>query len=481
MTFKKNTNTGQDKIRLLTGVVILITILFLLISKTKREKSRSLNLILITVDTLRADHMSAYGYPEKTTPNIDLWAKDAVIFENVYTSVPYTYPSIATLMTGQYPLTNKIVTNAFSPKISNNPNLLSQLLKKQGFITAGFVSNRFISSELSGFNQGFDYFKEFDAYGYWKNNRKQYVDFIKQSVGWMSENKDKKFFLWVHLMDPHYIYYPSKKYRCAVSREHCDFSNMSIEEIDSQGLEYLGCNQKIPSKDTLGNFQSLYDGDILEADKLFGEIIDQLKEIRLADRSIVILYGDHGEGFDHNYYFDHGDVLYESSIRIPLIIRYPLKSEKQIRSKILLENADIFPTIMDLLQLKIRNLKIDGKSFVSEFGSWPFNMQNPAKANKYLYAISGGGAKYSVFDGRYKYILSHDKTDCLNKNQREELYDLTADLDEKNNLIKQNLNIGGSLKKTLMDHLAKYNLPKNKPKNAEVDQELLDKLKSLGY
>ena len=454
-------------------------------------KHRQMNLIIISVDTLRTDHMGVYGYIKNTTPNIDDWAKKAYVFTNVYTTDPFTYPSVATFMTGQYPLTTRIITNGTSLPLSDNTQTLANIMKKNGYQTAGFISNRFISSKLSNLNQGFDQFSEYDAFDDWKKKREDYNNFINSSLEWIDRNQSGKLFLWVHLMDPHYPYYPSSEFLCKYDRDYCsELQGKSIDEIRDKAKKIfrsekqeVGCTKEKVSYDQINPFLALYDGEIASADLLVKSILNKLQQTGLDKKSLVVIYGDHGEGFDHNYYFHHGAVLYNSSVRIPLIIKYPNFTSQKIRIDQLIDNSDIFPTILELLGISNYSHNIDGRSFSDIFSTQPFSKIIPIKKREYIYSVNNELSKFSIYDGQYKFIYSLNQA-CLYKNQKEELYDLKNDPDELINIAEEKITIAEKMKTQLLNYLSKYNLPQYKLQNIKPEKnnnEILDQLKSLGY
>ena len=441
--------------------VLLIVIFFYLYYLNSRKQ---LNLLLISIDTLRPDHMGVYGYEKATTPYIDKWANEATIYQNAYTVAPVTLPSFIALMTGQSPLKTRIVNNrAYS--LSDNALTLAELLKEKGYLTTAYVSSEIFLPEMTNLDQGFN---EFNLIPYKSNKNvslKEYREFLSRSTTWMDVNKDKKFFLWLHLMDPHSPYLPEKSLRCKFNNSYCKtLENKDDTTLERDRLHLKGClSDKLPSS-TVGLYETLYDGEIFQADKLVGKILESLKSIGISDNTMVVLYGDHGEGFDHQYYFEHGDTLYDSSIKIPLLIRYP-KQYKKSNNVNPINNTDIF-----FLILKALNVEIPA-------GGWgEYN-----KKREYTYSFSQNLTKFSISDGNYKYIYSIDDT-CLLDKKQEELYSLIKDKNEVNNIIGKNKNIAGFLKNKLLDYLRPYNLPqKSAKKEKNYDKDAIEYLKSLGY
>lgn len=493
-----------QKFSLLKVLLLSFFVVFLIaIISYGTARKQSLNLIIISIDTLRADHMGVYGYSRNTTPNIDQWAKDATVFTNATTMVPMTRPSLVSLMTGRNPLKTRIITNQGLP-LSWNTKTLAVILKDYGYITGAFLPYGNYANDKTGIYQGFDEIKNHVyKYYYYKNAQerygqneaKNYEKFVGEALSWLQRHKNKKKFLWVHLLDPHAPYYPPENLRCKFNQKYCNaILGKTLDELDEQRAKYQECQTQEVPKNTLETMETLYDGGVAYSDRLVGKILNKLKETGLDKNTLVVLYADHGEGFDHNYYFNHREVLYDSAIKIPLIIKDPLiKSGK--KSNRLIENADILPALLDLLGLPQINPKVDGISFVDEFSN-NFITKFIARKRNYSYSINSTWTKFSIFDGKYKYVYSLPES-CLLENQIEELYNLQNDHRETKNLIKKKKEVAKKLKIELFQYLSPYNLPlgistqqssilhlenENKDNNLQNGKkEILEQLQSLGY
>src|SRR3989304_9370534 len=205
--------TRKRRLILFSTIMLLLVIILSLATFNLRAK-QSLNVLLISIDTLRPDHMGVYGYKKNTTPNIDKWSKDAIVFTNVTTVVPMTQPSFAALLTGRNPLNTRIITNLGLP-VSSNTKTLASILKEYDFTTAAFTPG-FLAVDTNGLNQGFDENKNYRfKYFYYDQNKQErykqtdtkgYEDFVNESMNWLELNKNNQFFFWVHLLDPHNPY-----------------------------------------------------------------------------------------------------------------------------------------------------------------------------------------------------------------------------------------------------------------------------------
>lgn len=468
--------------------MILITILLLLtpvfIYYYHLKTGGQLNLIIISIDTLRPDHMGIYGYNKDTTPNIDKWAKGAFVFTNARTATPVTYPSFASLMTGLSPFSTKIVANKRDVLISKDKDNLVKILKGNGYYSSAFITTEVLSLLFTNVNEEFNEyyylnnpFKDFNKVENYNEYYQEYEKMINKAVDWLGINRNKKFLFWVHLMNPHAPYLPPDDLKCKFNKNYCDtiFSKTNTE-LSSRELRFTNCQENLSEND-LETYKTLYDGEVASSDKLVKKFFDKLKETGLDKKSIVVLYGDHGEGFDHNFYFAHPHVLYDSTTRIPLIIKHPLISsgDKIIKP---IENTDVLPTILDLLNIPSKDLRIDGKSFSNVFYySFISDLVTPEK--DFIYAINDQKSKFSVYDGKYKYIYSQ-KNSCLYKNQQEELYDIKNDPNEEKNLASDKKDIVDQLKNNLFNYLNINHLLDQTDSNKKP-QENIDKLRGLGY
>lgn len=438
------------------------------------------NLVLISVDTLRSDHMGVYGYDKNTTPNIDAWAKDAYVFTNAYTVAPVTYPSFLALMTGKNQFDTKVVNNS-DQLINDGLITFPEVLKNNGYKNYAFITNKFLGSELTNLNRGFN---EFNQYDYSENpiiNKPDYMLFINQVNKKIEKIKKEKFFLWVHLMDPHSPYTPTGNFQCTYGKEYCQIINQKgLIELETERKKLEGCiTTPLPTSD-IKLFETLYDGGIATADSLIGEILDSIKKTGIEKKTIVVLLADHGEGFDHNYNFAHSHVLYNSNIKIPLIIKYPFSIINNLFSKTnssidkMILNTDISSTILSLLNISSTYFEKGNYNFSGIINWW-----HTYNERKIGFAASNDYLKYAIFDDKYKYIYSLPGA-CIN-NTNEELYDLKKDPLESVNIAEKEIRTSNDLKSKLLKYLHTYNFP---PKLEEIEQkptELINELRNLGY
>jgi len=451
---------------------------------TEDPTCKDCNLILISVDTLRPDHMGVYGYEKNTTPNIDRWAKNATVFTNAYTIFPLTFQSFYTLFTGRDDvLKNDNFSYSYSVNMVNNPRstTLPSIMAKQGYKTAAFVTNPVIDVlGFKVFKVGFQSFKYFDDTNLTKNMKRNNLDGVlysifskeyensvsmtKNVVSWLNHNNNEKFFLWVHFTNPHEPYNPPIRFSCELKDTICDPNIYANNLLKGPPR----CNQQLPVKltdDDLSLMQEYYDAEILGLDSEIGKIMTTIKEQGLSKKTVVIFYSDHGEGFDHNI-LTHGYSLYDSNVHIPLIIASPGINKTIYEG--LVDNTEILPTVLDLLKIEINANDFTGNSFQKGLTS------GITVSNKEVFfkTPQDWTNKFGVTNSKYKYIYSN-KNICLNEEGIEEYYDMQKDPRETNNLFYENneYKLKEDLKNYFSDNIKKIN----------EDEKNLENNRSLGY
>ena len=426
------------------------------------------NLILISVDTLRPDHMGVYGYDKNTTPNIDRWAKNAVVYMNAYTEVPMTFPSFVLLMTGKDVVetgiySNRVVTDPDGVSVSINSDdiqanvvTLAQKLKRNHYYNAAFLSNPELSSEISTINRGFDKYEIIN-----KTSPQEYEQFmIGNAMQTLKNNKKKKLFLWLHFIDPHSPYFPPKEFRCKFGQNNCqEINTLGFAQLEEKRKLLEGCQQTPLDNHTVNVYESLYDGEIAYTDNLIGKILDELDKNQLTKNTIVIFYSDHGEGFGPSYYFNHPGTTSNATTKIPFIMYNP-KIEAGI-NKNLVQNNDIYSMILSSI-----------------------GVETELPNRKYVYGVTINKKEFSINDGKYKYIYFFPYS-CNSDREEEKLYDIITDPKEQNNILKKNPQIAKKLKAELFKHFGeKMNTDIPTPQIRSGDEyrkDTLDQIKNLGY
>ncbi len=390
------------------------------------------NVLLISIDTCRADHLSCYGYPQKTTPNIDALAEEAVLFENAITPVPQTLPGHSSMLTGTIPPYHGVHDNN-GYQLTESNITLAEILNENGFSTAGFISAFVLDSQF-GIDQGFetynDRFKEkLNSNGI---DERRAEETSSLAMKWLDEHKAEPFFLFLHYFDPHMKYDPPEPF---------------VSEFSD----------------------NLYAGEIAYTDYWIGKVIDKLKETGLYDSTLIIITADHGEMLGEHREVTHAYYIYQGNIGVPLIIKIPgQKVSRRITQRVGI--VDIFPTICGLLNIEAPS-GIQGKDLSNYFRRGSISDERYLFCESLMPTIYKINPLLGIVTDRYKYIQT----------TRPELYDLIEDPGEENNLIKQQPQRARILQNRLKEILEETVRNPGSENEMVMDELSRRRLESLGY
>jgi arylsulfatase A-like enzyme len=315
--------------------------------------------ILVTCDTLRADHLGCYGYPRPTSPNVDRFAADATLYEEAYSCAPMTVPALASLHTGLLP--DETGTSAGNRcLLPAELDTLAEELSRAGVLTAAIVSNWVLrrpsdKALTAGFQQGFASFD--DRMEVREVNRGLYErraqDTADAAIAWLSSRRfhaETPFFLWVHFQDPHGPYTPPDRFEKMFRTDVGDEPELPIGKSQS-GKGQIPAYQRLGDERRPAVFRDRYDGEIAAFDEAFGRLIAWLSESGLYEDSLVILTADHGESLgEHGYWFCHGENVYREEVRVPLVLRAPRGlAPRGARIGAVAGHLDLWPTILEAL------------------------------------------------------------------------------------------------------------------------------------
>ena len=450
---------------IIIGIIITVFIISFVYFEYRPDRP---NVLLITVDALRPDHLGCYGYERNTSPNIDKLAREGVMFTQAISQGSQTVPSIPSLMTSLYPSQHGIKSLQFDYVISHP--VLAQILKENGYSTGCILAH-----ELShaGLGKGFD-LVDMDF------NKK--ADLLTQkAVDWLRQNKNGNFFLWVHYLDPHGPYQPPSPY----NRLYCDDEfykkNRNIP-IASNTKDIYNSDGTIPlyvaenDITEVDYYIAQYDGEISFTDEQIGILLKELEELGLDRKTIVILTADHGEGMgEHNIYFTHGGSLYDELLKVPLIIKYKkaFPAGKIINQQVSL--IDILPTLLAVLKIE-RKLNISGVNLMPLFSKGAdFSTRVVISEDFDLTETDKGWVSRSLRTAKWKLICNSD-----NDMAEFELYNLEKDPHELLNVRITETEKLNFFKREL-DNYTKQNLSKATKPIGIIDKDIQEKLRSLGY
>jgi arylsulfatase A-like enzyme/Flp pilus assembly protein TadD len=402
--------------------------------------------LLITIDTLRADHLSCYGGRRVRTPAIDALAAQGTRFENTLAQVPITLPSHTVILTGTYPMYNG-ERDFTSPSLPTRVGLLAEAFQRHGYDAAAFVSS-FVLDSSWGLNRGFQtYDDHFDPQQFKISNPGNIERRAEETVGrllaWFKSRPQggttaRPFFVWLHLYDPHRPYDPPEPFH----------------------TEYAG---------------HLYDGEIAYTDSQLKRVFDALRANGLYDRALIVLVADHGESLGEHGEDEHSYFIYNATLRVPLIFKLPRRAGSPRLVRRLVGTIDVAPTLLGLLHMQDPlSRQFQGTSLASEILGKGAASERPIYSETYYPRDSFGWSELRcISTDRFKYIEA----------PHPELYDLLNDPQELHNLYGERASLAAALRQQLDGIERRYNSASAQSAAAgpPLSPETVEKLKSLGY
>src|SRR5437588_11225362 len=394
------------------------------------------NVVFITVDTLRADHLGCYGDKQIRTPNIDALAADGIRFERAYAAVPVTLPSHTVIFTGTYPMLSGVHDFAANKLNPTQPTMAS-LLKDQGYTTGAIIGSAVLDSRF-GLNHGFDfYYDHFDFNRLQESN----LDEMERpgnvvanlTLDWLSKNYQKKFFLWMHLYDPHYPYRPPPPY----SEQYKD---------------------------------RLYDGEIAFADAQVGRLIEFLKNKGLYRNTLIVLGGEHGESLGEHGENTHGFFIYNATLHVPLIFHLPGGMHTQPVAN-LVNLSDLMPTVLAALNIQIPE-QVQGQNLLSIMSPKKEDNARSMYAETFLPRLHFNWSELRGVETENYHFIDAPKP---------ELYDLRKDPGETHNLFAEKKAVTEEMRVRLAKLIQQYTAGQELAEKTGLDPALMERLKSLGY
>jgi arylsulfatase A-like enzyme/Flp pilus assembly protein TadD len=431
MRVKKN----QFFPRQLFGLAVVVAVAAMLYLHSATFSSKDIrHIVLISIDTCRADYLGCYGYDRPTTPNIDKLSKQAILFENVISPVPVTLPAHCSILTGTIPAYHGVHNNS-DYKLGESNLTLAEILGENGFAT-GAVISAFVLDSQFGLDQGFDSYNdhfEEPVRNLLYFSERRGAEASRFAAEWLEKHKDEKFFLFLHYFDPHIKYNPPEPF----ASEFAD---------------------------------NLYAGEIAYTDYCIGRVIEKLKELGLYDSTLVIVTGDHGEMLGEHGEETHTYFIYQSAIKVPLIFKLPSQTEpKKIGHLVGL--IDITPTVCSLLGAESPP-HVQGKDLSPYFAQ-----RQVVSEERYLYCESLTPTRY---DASPLLGVVTNQFKCI-RTTRSELYDIVDDPAETKNFIDQQPNRARILQDRLEQILEQTARKDSSSSKIELDEQALKRLESLGY
>jgi arylsulfatase A-like enzyme len=444
------------------------------------------NIILIISDTLRADHLGSYGYFRDTSPHIDALGADGVVVRNVIAQAPATIPSVPALLTSNY------ASRSYDPSrdvIPQHGTTLAEALREHGYRTAAFSSNPLVSARksqhgLGGIDRGFGLFDDSVAYGEdaagWSDQWRSASGIVNKAIKWLEgATPGKKFFLYLHIMDPHDVYWPPRRFR---SRYHAGYRG---KEDIAKGRPAVYEQQILKGEEVdlrrrdIEHLVALYDAEVAYVDVQVGRLLEKLERMGLREDTLVVVTSDHGEEFFEHGGLKHGFTLYQEVIVVPLLMRYPgaLPSEKIVDGAVV-QLIDVAPTILDLAGLPIPE-EMTGASLV------PRILGDRSTSRRYAITETPYTGAKAVVTDRWKYIHHFGgapwRKDLADRYyEGTELYDLKEDPGERENCVDEHEDVAARLHELLVRDLPEAQ-QERLGEGSELGEEARQRLRSLGY
>ena len=389
------------------------------------------NVMIVVLDTTRADALSVYGNKAPTSPHLEELASGGALFTRAFTTDFWTLPAHASLLTGQYPSEHGATSE--SNLLGSNATTLAEILQRAGYRTAAFVSNPWMTVER-GFAQGFEIFEET-----WRSKKKPgFADRVgvEAATGFIERNAalDGPFFLFLNLNIAHMPYFPDPSVLDAVAPNPRSVDRMRRLSKLVGTWEYLAGAYDLDERD-FEVLRELYLGDLRTTDAFVGELVGALEGQGILDETLVIVTSDHGENLGDHGLIDHMLSMYETTIRVPLVIRYPGRIGPGTVVGDLASLVDIVPTVLDVAGLEIPPTA--GRSLVAKASSPPpFVIAENERPVNGIKLLSGGFPDFdtATIDGRMRMLRTDHYKLIWHERGPVELYDLRSDPDELEDL-----------------------------------------------
>ncbi len=443
-----------------------------------RKDSSGVNVILISVDTLRADHLGCYGYSRDTSPYIDALAEDGILFANAYASSSWTLPSHVSLMTSLHGVHHQVYHDyeRMDPELVT----LAELFHSRGYSCAAFTGGGFVSP-VYGFAKGFDTY-DVGSGGVFHQDSADRV--FRTVSGWLERHRDRSFFLFLHTYQPHSPYACPLPYKVEYLNDDSLFGHADLFHVLG-GKENL--YKPLPEAERQ-NLIDLYDGEIRYVDdRLVGPLVARLKTLGLYDRTLIVFLSDHGEEFFDHGAWGHGQSLYDELLKVPLILKLPDSAHRGAHPETIVSLVDVMPTLLEAMGWEIPLQALDGRSL--------FPVLEGKEAGDRMFLADIGNnilrshvpRKVATNRGRIKMILNEGFTPedleffrfAPPQRGRAELFDLGADPAESRSLADRQPGLANDILRWINDFYA--GARKAQTQKARIDQSVRDQLKALGY
>ncbi len=434
--------------------------------------------LLIGIETLRADHVGCFGYSRNTTPALDAIAKEGVVFSKVMATSSWTMPAVMSVLTSLYPEVHG--TTNYDRKLPEDVTTLAEVLRENDYKTIAFVSNPTLDGR-HGFYQGFDLYDDFSVWlGFGKliggPNADPNLDvhqiptnkpLTRAALRWIEQHHREPFFMFVFYFDPHYDYIPPPPFDTM-------FDPNYDGSVDGRGIVQEPRKSNRPPQRDLDHIIALYDGEVRYTDSYVSKLLNAFARFGILDQTLVVIFGDHGDEFYEHGSTGHAHTLYNELIHVPLVLKWPSMIPKGKRIDALASQVDIMPTILDYLEVQHKQA-VQGTSLRG--------LIEGSVRQVHDFVFSGGRAhRCAVIGSRNKMILNPGAG-------AREFYDLVNDPREQNNI--HQAEESSALVASFEHYLERWSSENEKlaalfPRGSDfegvqLDELRLKQLKALGY
>ena len=454
------------------------------------------NVIMISLSNVSAEHMSLYGYERVTTPNLDAWAKDAIVFENAFTQSSWTLPVGVSLFTSLYPYAHGVTDRYENNVLREDIATLPEILRDNGYTTAAFTGG-LDYSRVFGHMRGFDEVVEAGKDVNWPTDFAGFSAAFPKAKQWVEKNSENKFFLFLHGYDTHCPFVPPKEVQGTFAKKSNDitidpslcYRGYANNETGKYEAYYSKTKQEkvLLTNNDIEYLKDSYDEEIVAVDALATDFLESLDK-SVLDKTVVVVFSDHGEMFaKHGRFGRAGAIrgtLYDDVLHVPLIVKVPQYEGKKVGG--LTQIIDIMPTVLKILNIQT-DTAAQGKDLVSM-------IETNEESNDFVF--SGSEFNVGIFNSVYKqksvneaardhqWKLIHEVKLSESggvENETFELYDIKNDRDELYNVIDDQAEVAAELKKILSDWTYESKNIMRKGKTEEVPDSLQEEARKRGY
>jgi arylsulfatase A-like enzyme len=452
-------------------------------------------ILLISIDTLRADRLNCYGYERRTvSPSIDALARDGILFENHISAAPWTIPAHISLLTSLWPSNHGVTASLREikasedeyPVLAESRTTLAEILVARGYATAAFTAGDTLDPEF-GYGQGFSLYRT--------NMLKLHDEPMREMGQWVGEHRGRPFFLFWHTFEPHAPYLGTRFLNEVLAPERAASVREAVERYARRlrkGEVQVGRFRSILVRRQVFEpavLEALYVGAVADTDRWVGSFLEELRRLDLYDRLLIVFTSDHGEEFADRspdaFYNAHGHNLRREMVRVPLIVKLPGQEAAGTRVAALSRGIDVMPTVLDVL-------RVPGSPQMQGTSLRPlWEREAPDPRTVFVEALEHPTEEKAIQTERFKYTVRVGAESVAGRGRAHipaspewrGLYDLESDPGETNDLLEgtaspEHVRVAGELDRALREHVAEQR-PDSRPKT--IDPATLERLRQLGY